>query len=402
MIQASTIDTPLGLKLNGTITNELHELLSAEALDFLLALHERFNERRKQLLLRRTGSPELPGELEITPFNQEKATINSQLLSGIRVVAPGELGKVSAKNGNYLLDLNDYLVPTEAIQTLDQVAALVSSQEGLNLLIAPRNFDLEDRLFIIHDRPASASLVDFGLFFFHNAHELLRHGIAPTIYLPDVHSQSEARLWNEVFTFSQGYLGMPHGTLKVVCEVGTLSATLETPQIVQELKTHLTGLACNPEGYLVDYLTHFGDKTLPDLDQLSLSGKMLGSFCDLMVQNAHRNHLLAFFSNDKITKSETQRYLDKAFDAKIGTDIEPQAPIAHSQLLNQRRDTVVSLDNLLACPVGTITVEGVKKCVSEAQSGSILAQCMISGWIENKATTASGLLITEAFVRSIQ
>jgi malate synthase len=43
-------------------------------------------------------------------------------------------------------------------------------------------------------RSISASLFDFGLYFFHNAHALLDKGTGPYFYLPKLESHLEARL----------------------------------------------------------------------------------------------------------------------------------------------------------------------------------------------------------------
>ena len=60
----------------------------------------------------------------------------------------------------------------------------------------------------------AGSLVDFGLYVFHNAAELVRRGSGPYFYLPKLESHLEARLWNDVFVFAEQRLGLPRGTIR--------------------------------------------------------------------------------------------------------------------------------------------------------------------------------------------
>ncbi len=94
---------------------------------------------------------------------------------------------------------------------------------------------------LVDGAPVSGSLFDFGMYFFHNAHDLLKRvrsanatfffslldffasvlcgchmvlivycmqGSGPYFYLPKMESHLEARLWNDVFNFSESQLGL--------------------------------------------------------------------------------------------------------------------------------------------------------------------------------------------------
>ena len=90
----------------------------------------------------------------------------------------------------------------------------------------------------------SGSLFDFGLYFFHNAHELVKRGRGPYFYLPKMEHYLEARLWNDVFNFAQSYIGMQHGTIRATVLIETLPAAFQMEEILFELRTHSSGLNC--------------------------------------------------------------------------------------------------------------------------------------------------------------
>ena len=76
--------------------------------------------------------------------------------------------------------------------------------EIATLMVRPRGWHLDGGgTRSVDGEPISASLFDFGLYFFHNAGELLAAAPGPYFYLPKLESHLEARLWNDVFVAAQ-------------------------------------------------------------------------------------------------------------------------------------------------------------------------------------------------------
>ena len=109
---------------------------------------------------------------------------------------------------------------------------------------SPRGWHLDEPRVTVDNAPVSGSLFDFGLYFFHNAQELVKRGRGPYYYLPKMEHYLEARLWNDVFNFSQSYIGMSHGTIRGTVLIETLPAAFQMDEILFELRTHSSGLNC--------------------------------------------------------------------------------------------------------------------------------------------------------------
>lgn len=99
------------------------------------------------------------------------------------------------------------------------------------LLARARGWHLEEKHFVVDGEPISGSLFDFGLYFFHNAHELVRTGTGPYFYLPKMESHLEARLWNDVFNLAQDYVAMPRGTIRATVLIETIMAAFEMEEV---------------------------------------------------------------------------------------------------------------------------------------------------------------------------
>src|SRR5690606_15634870 len=98
------------------------------------------------------------------------------------------------------------------------------NEETAVLIVRPRGWHLEERHVTVGGEPVSGSLFDFGLFFYYNAKEQIARGTGPYFYLPKVESHLEARLWNDVFTYAQERLGIPHGTIRATVLIETILA----------------------------------------------------------------------------------------------------------------------------------------------------------------------------------
>lgn len=128
---------------------------------------------------------------------------------------------------------------------LVRYVSLLSLEDGANVHPhRPRGWHLDETRVTVDNVPLSASLFDFALYFYHNAHELVKRGSGPYFYLPKMEHYLEARLWNDVFLFSQSYLGIPHNTIRATVLIETLPAAFQMEEILFELRNHSAGLNC--------------------------------------------------------------------------------------------------------------------------------------------------------------
>ena len=303
-------------------------ILNPEAREFLIELARTFESRRQHLLEGRRfrqhelDSGKLPDFLPETAAIREAewtvAPIPKDLLDR-RVEITGPVDRkmiINALNSGasvFMADFEDSNSPTwqnnlEGQANLrDAVRKTISyvSPEGkryeLNpqvatLLVRPRGWHLNERHFEVDGKPISASLFDFGLYFFHNAKELISRGTGPYFYLPKMESHKEARLWNDVFCFAQDRLGIPRGTIRATVLIETILAAFEMNEILYELRDHSSGLNCGRWDYIFSFIKKFRNRpdfVLPDRSTLTMDKHFLESYVHLLIQTCHRRGIHA-------------------------------------------------------------------------------------------------------------
>ena len=159
------------------------------------------------------------------------------------------------------------------------------------LMVRPRGWHLEERHVLLQGRPVSASLFDFGLFFFHNARRLLARGTGPYFYLPKMESHLEARLWSDVFRAAQEELGLPSGTIRATVLIETILAAFEMDEILWELRDHSAGLNCGRWDYIFSFIKKFRSRpgfVLPDRARVTMRTGFLESYTHLAIRTCHR------------------------------------------------------------------------------------------------------------------
>jgi malate synthase len=159
------------------------------------------------------------------------------------------------------------------------------------LLTRPRGWHLVERHILVDGRPAPGGLVDFGLYVFHNGAELVRRGSGPYFYLPKLESHLEARLWNDVFVFTETRLGLAPGTIKATVLIETLPAAFEMDEILYELREHAAGLNCGRWDYIfssIKTLAADPNFVLPDRGQVTMEAPYLSAYVRLLIQTCHR------------------------------------------------------------------------------------------------------------------
>ena len=256
------------------------------------------------------------------------------------------------------------------------------------LLVRPRGLHLPERHFVVDGSPAPGSLFDFGLYFFHNAAELLQRGSGPYFYLPKLESHLEARLWNQVFLWAQAALGIPAGTIKATCLIETLPAAFEMDEILYELRQHSAGLNCGRWDYIFSFIKKRRTEPgalLPDRSQVTMDKGFLRAYAQLLIKTCHRRGVHAMGgmaaqipikdNPEKNAEALARVRADKLREVKDGHDgtwvahpglvpiaaeIFAQHMPGKNQLDRKRDDVQITRDDLLAVPAGTITEAGLR------------------------------------------
>jgi malate synthase len=260
------------------------------------------------------------------------------------------------------------------------------------LLVRPRGWHLPEKHVIVDGKPMSGSLFDFGLFFWHNAKELLARGTGPYFYLPKMESHLEARLWNDVFLHSQEALGLKRGTIKATVLIETILATFEMDEILYELREHSSGLNAGRWDYIFSFIKKFANDpadVLPDRGRVTMTTHFLSSYAKLLIKVCHRREvhamggMSAYIPNKRdVAANQTamdQVRADKEREVSIGHD---GTWVAHPGLvalakevfdrhmpqpnqINRKLDDVhVTAADLLTVPKAEITEAGLRQNIA--------------------------------------
>ncbi len=412
---------PCVLRTELTLAAAVDRVLTSEATAFLQVLSRRFESSRRAMLHRRTLRQQ---EIDAGDFPDFLPETESAVRKESWVVAPippeledrrveitGPTDRkmiINALNSGanvFMADFEDANSPTWSnmiegqVNLMDAVQQTIAyrSPEGKGyrlgenpavLMVRPRGWHLHEKHFLVDGEPISASLFDFGLFFFHNNAELLSRGTAPYFYLPKLENHLEARLWNDVFLFSQEYCGVPRGTVRATVLIETITAAFEMDEILYELREHSAGLNCGRWDYIFSYVKkfrHYPDRLLPERSQVTMDRHFLASYVNLLIRTCHRRgiHAMGGMAAQIPIKSdpaENERALDRVRDDKLrevraGHDgtwvahpgLVPVAKAVFDQQMpgpNQigmtREDVQVTRQDLLEAPAGSITELGIQ------------------------------------------
>jgi malate synthase len=310
------------VEIKGSGVEGLEAILGQDALAFLGALQREFNPLRKSLLQRRQ---EVWNRLKVgerldflphTKFIREgewKVAPAPKDLDDRRTEITGPAERkmmINALNSGakvFMADLEDSMSPTwqnviEGQQNLmDAVRKTLTftSPEGkayklgeqlATLVVRPRGWHLVERHLHVDGEAMSGSLMDFGLYFFHNVQELLKRGSGPYFYLPKMESHLEARLWNDVFEFAQDYLGIPRGTIRATMLIETIPAAFEIEEMLYELKDHASGCNAGRWDYIFSCIKKFAheDVIFPDRAQVTMTVPFMRAYTELLVRTCHK------------------------------------------------------------------------------------------------------------------
>ncbi|MDQ0146629.1 malate synthase A [Pseudarthrobacter niigatensis] len=437
------------------------EVLTPDALSFIAKLHRATAERRQELLqarrtrradiaagadprfLRETEhirndpswrvAPPAPGledrRVEITGPVDKKMTINA-LNSGAKV---------------WLADMEDSSTPTwrnvikGQLNLTDALERRIdfTTEEGKEyklrpagdlptIVVRPRGWHLPEKHMLIDGQPIAGGIVDFGLFFFHNARRLLAQGKGPYFYLPKIENHLEARLWNDIFILAQDLLGIPQGTIRATVLIETITAAFEMEEILYELRDHASGLNAGRWDYIFSLIKNFRTRgprfVLPDRGQVTMTQPFMRAYTEQLVRACHKRGAMAIggmaaaVPNRKDPEANANALekvrADKTREANDGFD---GSWVAHPDLvpvcrevfdgvlgskpnqLDRLREDVTPDDRALidvAATTGTITEQGIRNNIE-------VGIRYIESWLRGNGAVAIHNLMEDAATAEI-
>lgn len=459
------------------VTAQQAEILTPDALAFVAALHEHFTPTRDALLKTRVERQKQMDNGSTLDFLADTKTIRESAwkvapipddLQDRRVEITGPVERkmiINALNSGakvFMADFEDSLTPNwdsvmqGQINLRDAVRRTISftSPEGKNytlnektatLIVRPRGWHLDEKHMTIAGRAIPGALVDFGLYFFHNAQELLSRGSGPYFYLPKLESHREAALWAEIFGFAEETLGMKRGTIKATVLIETILATFEMHEILHALRDYCVGLNCGRWDYIFSYIKKFhtrADRVLPERAQVTMTTHFLRSYSKLLIQTCHQRGAFAMGGMSAFIPVKNDEAANEKAFAAVRADKEREAGDGHdgtwvahpglvpvameifnkhlgakpNQLDRAPGELHVTAADLLAVPEGTITEAGLRNNISvslqylaswiggngcvpinnlmEDAATAEIARSQIWQWIHHHATLDDGRKVT--------
>ncbi|MCS6934263.1 MAG: malate synthase A [Chitinophagales bacterium] len=443
-----------GLEINAPVTPQYAEILTDEALIFIAGLHRNFNKRRLALLNARIerqksiDAGNLPDFLPETRSIREGDWVAAPIPADIqdrRVEITGPVDRkmiINALNSGakvFMADFEDSNSPfwknniegqinlRDAIRRNITYVNETGKEYKLNdktavLMVRPRGWHLPEKHIRIDGEYISGSLFDFGLFFFHNAKELIARGTGPYFYLPKLESHLEARLWNDVFLWAQEQLQIPQGTIKATVLIETITATFELHEIIYELRDHIAGLNCGRWDYIFSYikkLRNLKGYVLPDRSQVTMAVPFMDAYSKLVIQTCHKRRVHAMggmsafipIKNDEAANRAALERVrqDKLREVKNGHDgtwvahpgLVPVAmevfnehmPGPNNYHITREGETYTQKDLLTPCE-GTITEAGLRMNIN-------VGILYIESWLRGVGAAAIHNLMEDAATAEI-
>ncbi|MFE6702651.1 malate synthase A [Streptomyces sp. NPDC057718] len=341
------------------------EVLTDAALAFVAELHRQFTPRRNELLARRGERRAEIARTSTLDFLPETAAVRADdswkvapapaALNDRRVEITGPTDRkmtINALNSGakvWLADFEDASAPTWENVVLGQLNltdayerridftdpksgksyALKSADELATVVMRPRGWHLEERHLQLDGASVPGALVDFGLYFFHNAQRLIDLGKGPYFYLPKTESHLEARLWNDIFVFAQDYVGIPQGTVRATVLIETITAAYEMEEILYELRDHAAGLNAGRWDYLFSIVKNFRDGgakfVLPDRNAVTMTAPFMRAYTELLVRTCHKRGAHAIGGMAAFIPSRRDAEVNKVAFEKVKADKDREA-----------------------------------------------------------------------------
>ena len=481
-----------GITLVAAPVRRQEEILTPQALDFLAQLHKAFDGRRAELMQTRQLNRARIANGSDPKFRPETQSIREDSTWQVAPVAPGLEDRrveitgptdrkmtINALNSGakvWLADMEDSSTPSwsnvingqlNLRSVLDRNIDFTSPEgkeykltgEKLTdlptIVVRPRGWHLPEKNLLVAGKPMSGALVDFGLYFYHNAQRLISQGRGPYFYLPKIENHLEARLWNDVFVLAQDLVGIPQGTIRATVLIETITAAFEMEEILYELRDHAAGLNAGRWDYIFSIIKNFRSRgprfVLPDRALVTMTAPFMRSYTEQLVRACHRRGAMAiggmaaFIPNRKDQAINTVAFekvrADKTREANDGfdgswvahPDLVPVAREVFDAVLgdkpNQRdrtREDVTPDDKELLNVAGTegkITEAGIRNNIEvgirymeawlrgngavaihnlmEDAATAEISRSQIWQWIQQAAITDEGELISRSWVEDL-
>ncbi|KAK9465775.1 malate synthase [Lipomyces arxii] len=474
------------VQILGNIEDSYKTVLTPEAIGFLVLLHRTFNGTRKELLQAREkrqveiDNGKLPDFLPETKGIREDPTWQGAppapglIDRRVEITGPTDrkmvINALNSEVWTYMADFEDATAPTWENVVSGQVNLYDAIRKQIDftvpggkayklrtdktlptLIVRPRGWHLVEKHFLVDGEPISGSIFDFGLYYFHNAIELVKRGSGPYFYLPKMESHLEARLWNDVFKLSQDMIGQPRGTIRGTVLIETIVAAFEMDEIIYELREHSSGLNCGRWDYIFSFIKKFRNNpafVLPDRSDVTMTSPFMQAYVKLLIKTCHRRgvHAMGGMAAQIPIKTDLAAnkiamegvYKDKLREVTAGHDgtwvAHPAlAPIATevfnkymptpNQLFKRTEADVTAAELLDSSVPGKVTEEGIRKnldiglgymeawlrgvgCVPinylmEDAATAEVSRSQLWQWVKHKTTTAEGIKVTKDYALKI-
>ncbi len=425
-------------------TVETAGILSPHALEFVAKLERAFGQRRRDLLAARQARQVEIDNGKLPDFLTETAAIRNAEWQvapvpthlqkrWVEITGPTDrkmvINALNCGADVFMADFEDANSPSwsNMVEGQRNLARAVRNEinfTGKNgkdyklnsdhavLFVRPRGLHLEEEHVQVTGKSISASLFDFGIYFFHNARRLIESGYGPYFYLPKLESHHEARWWNDVFNMAQDELKIDRGTIKATVLIETIMAAYEMDEILYELRQHSAGLNAGRWDYIFSVIKKFrnqADFLLPDRQQIGMTTPFMQAYTDLLIKTCHHRgaHAMggmsAFIPNrhdPEVTKIAMEKVRnDKWREAKAGhdgtwvahPDLVPMVTrifedaLVHkpNQIKMQRDDVTISAEDLrnYAIEGGKITNKGLCTNIN-------VAILYMNAWLQGQGAVA--------------
>ncbi len=470
--------------IEAKVTPEFANILTEEACDFVTELSEHFSSRVEQLLETRKKRQQELRNGKMLDFLPETKNIRESAwkighipkdLQDRRVEITGPVDRkmiINALNSGakvYMADFEDSHAPSwdntiqGQINLKDAIDGTITyrSPEGkyykLNdklatLVVRPRGWHLKEKHFLINGKSIYGAFFDFGLFFFHNHKSLLKKDSGPYFYIPKLESHQEARLWADIFDYTEKKFNLNKGTIKATVLIETIMAAFEMEEILHELRDYVVGLNCGRWDYIFSFIKKFSHDpkfVLPDRAKVTMTTHFLRSYSLLLIKTCHKRGAFAMGGMAAFIPIKTDKEANDKAIANVRADKEREAKDGHdgtwvahpglipvamevfdkymptpNQLNNLREDVNITAADILKVPEGEITEAGLRNNISvsirymESWLGGVgcvpifnlmedaataeIARTQVWQWVKHKAKLSDGRVITPELFKQIR
>jgi malate synthase len=453
------------LEVTGDLGPRYAEILTPEALDFLAELHDRFAGTRHDLLAARLKTRVDAANGRDPGFLAETAHIRLDPSWTVAGAGPGLEDRrveitgptdpkmaINALNSGakvWLADQEDATSPTWANVVEGQISLFdavrgqlrftspegkeyaVTAERTPTIVMRPRGWHLVEKNLTFVDRAnrrmaASGSLVDFGLYIFHNARKLIDSGSGPYFYLPKLESHLEARLWNDIFSHAEDHLNIGHGTIRATVLIETIQAAFEMEEILYELRDHCAGLNAGRWDYIFSIIKTFRARghrfVFPDRKQITMTVPFMRAYTELLVSTCHRRGayaiggMSAFIPNRRdpavTAQALEQVAADKRREAGDGfdgtwvahPDLIPTAQAEFDKVLGDRPNQLeLTRDDVHVTAAQLLDVSSIGGEITEAgvRGNVTIALRYIESWLRGVGAAAIDNLMEDAATAEI-